>query len=81
MQDRDPELGPLGAKFFAYMQMKGLEIVCTGEPQKPFKISAVQERKLLFSLNKRGLIFRLLQAFILCPRAYLLVGIGDLTIT
>jgi len=68
MQDRNPALGPLGAKFFAYMQMKGLEIVCTGELQKPFKISALQERKLLFRLNKSGLIFRLLRGVYVVPK-------------
>ncbi len=69
MQDRNPELGPLGAKFFAYMQMKGLEIVRTGELQKPFKISALQERYLLFRLNKGGLIFRLLRGVYIVPKS------------
>lgn len=67
MQDKNPELGALGAKFFAYMQMKGLEIVRTGELQKPFRISALQERKLLYRLNQSGLIFRLLRGVYLLP--------------
>src|ERR1700731_2268626 len=67
MQDRNPELGPLGAKFFAYMQMKGLDVVHIGELQKPLGISTLQERKLLFRLNKSGLIFRLLRGVYLVP--------------
>lgn len=67
MQYRNPELGPLGSKFFAYMQMKGLEIIHIGELQKPLRISALQERKLLFRLNENGLIFRLLRGVYLVP--------------
>ncbi|HQZ88407.1 MAG TPA: type IV toxin-antitoxin system AbiEi family antitoxin [Gammaproteobacteria bacterium] len=67
MQDRNPELGAMGTKFFAYMQMKGLEIVHTGQLQKPFRISALQERKLLYRLNRSGLIFRLLRGVYLVP--------------
>lgn len=69
MQDKNPSLGPLGAKFFAYIQMKKLEIVCIGELQKPFRISALQERKLLFRLNKNGLIFRLLRGVYVVPKS------------
>lgn len=67
MQDKNPELGAMGAKFFAYMQMKELEIVHTGQLQKPFRISALQERKLLYRLNRSGLIFRLLRGVYLVP--------------
>jgi predicted transcriptional regulator of viral defense system len=69
MQYRNPELGPLGTKFFAYMQMKGLERICTGELQQPFRISSLQERKLLFRLNKNGLIFRLLRGVYIVPKS------------
>lgn len=67
MQDRNPELGPLGAKFFAYIQMKRLNTIHIGELQKPLGISSFQERKLLFRLNKGGLIFRLLRGVYLVP--------------
>ena len=69
MQDKNPSLGPLGAKFFAYIQMKRLEVIHIGELQKPFKISALQERKLFFRLNKNGFIFRLLRGVYLVPKS------------
>jgi len=67
MQNKNPELGPLGAKFFAYAQMHRLDIVRLGEIQKPLDISPLQERRLLERLNRDGFVFRLQRGVYIVP--------------
>lgn len=67
MQKQNPQLGPLGAKFFAYSQMNSLNLVRLGELQKALGLSAQQERRLLERLNKSGFIFRLQRGIYMVP--------------
>ncbi len=67
MQIKNPELGPLGAKFFAYAQAHKMDIVCLGEIQKSLNLTPLQERRLLERLNKVGLVFRLQRGVYIVP--------------
>lgn len=67
MQNKFPELGPLGTKFFAYAQMRGLDMVRLGELQKRLGLSPIQERRLLARLNADGLLFRLQRGIYIVP--------------
>lgn len=67
MQKKNPELGPLGAKFFAYAQSHKMDIVCLGDIQKPLNLTSLQERRLLERLNKVGFIFRLQRGVYIVP--------------
>ncbi len=58
MQDKSPQLGPLGAKFFAYAQLNSIEFLQLGDLQTPLGLSAAQERRLLGRLSDSGLLFR-----------------------
>ena len=60
-------LGQNETALFAYIQMRGLTIVRTGELVKPLRLSAAQERKLLSRLSKAGLIARVWRGLYLVP--------------
>ena len=60
-------LGRLETALFAYLQMRALTTVRTGELRAPLKLSAVQERKLLSRLAKAGLIARVWRGVYLAP--------------
>ncbi|MBI4597020.1 MAG: hypothetical protein HY737_01280 [Candidatus Omnitrophica bacterium] len=60
-------LGRIEATLFAYVQLRGLSIVRSGELGKPLRLSAIQERKLLSRLAKAGLIARVWRGLYLVP--------------
>ena len=64
---KNPALGPLGAKFFAYTQMKNIDLVQLGELQPVLNITATQERTLLERLSRNGYIFRLQRGIYIVP--------------
>ena len=67
MKRTTPSLGPLGSKFFAWVQMRELNLVKLGELQVPLGISASQEKTLLKRLAKNGFIMRLIKGIYLVP--------------
>lgn len=67
MQKKNPELGPLGAKFFAYAQAHKIDIVRLGDIQKPLGLTSIQERRLFERLNKVGLVFRIQRGVYIVP--------------
>lgn len=60
-------LGPLEAQFFAYVQGEGLQMVETGDVARPLGLTALQERKLLSRLSRRGWIARVRRGLYLVP--------------
>jgi len=60
-------LGQAETRLFAYVQMRGLHTVRTGQLTKPLQLSAIQERKLLSGLAKAGLIARVWRGLYLVP--------------
>src|SRR3990167_1860819 len=68
MKETRPSLGPLGSNFFAYMQVKGKELVRLGELQEPLGLSAFQEQKLLQRLADKGYLIRLKRGVYLVPQ-------------
>ena len=67
MKSKGPELGSLSSRFFAYVQLKKLNIVRTGEIAPILDISASQERDLFRRLSDSGWILRLKRGLYLVP--------------
>jgi predicted transcriptional regulator of viral defense system len=67
MKRPGPELGDLSAKFFAYVQLKGKDIIHTSELSPVLGISETKERSLLHRLSKSGWIVRLKRGVYLVP--------------
>ena len=67
MKRPGPELGDLSSRFFAYVQLKRKDIICTGELVPVLSISKPQERSLLHRLSKSGWIVRLKRGVYLVP--------------
>jgi len=67
MKSKGPELGSLSLRFFAYVQLKKLDIVRTGEIAPILDISASQERDLFRRLSNSGWILRLKRGLYLVP--------------
>jgi len=67
MKSKGPELGSLSSRFFAYAQLKKLDIVRTGEIAPVLEISASQERDLFRRLSDSGWILRLKRGVYLVP--------------
>jgi len=62
------KLGDLETQFFAYMQMRKLRTVCTGDlTTSLLRLTPDQERKLLSRLSRGGLIARVRQGLYLVP--------------
>jgi predicted transcriptional regulator of viral defense system len=60
-------LGPLESQFFAYTQMRRLQIVRLGDLVGPLHLTKAQERRLLSQLTKKGLIVRIIRGAYLVP--------------
>ena len=60
-------LGPLETTFFAYIQMRGMRTVRSGELLRPLSLTEWQERKILSRLCGAGLIARVRRGVYLIP--------------
>jgi predicted transcriptional regulator of viral defense system len=60
-------LGRNETALFAYIQMRRLTLIRTGELVQPLRLSAAQERKLLSRLSNAGLIARVWRGLYLVP--------------
>jgi predicted transcriptional regulator of viral defense system len=67
MKSKGPELGSLSSRFFAYVQLKKLDIVRTGEIAPVLDISTTQESDLFRRLSNSGWILRLKRGVYLVP--------------
>ena len=67
MKSKGPELGSLSSRFFAYVQLKKLDIVRTGEMAPILNITRSQESDLLRRLSETGWILRLKRGVYLAP--------------
>jgi predicted transcriptional regulator of viral defense system len=67
MKSKGPELGSLSSRFFAYVQLKKMDMVRTGEIAPILDISASQERDLFRRLSDSGWILRLKRGVYLVP--------------
>jgi len=67
MKLKGPQLGSLSSRFFAYVQLKKLDIVRTGEIAPILDLSAPQERDLFRRLSDSGWILRLKRGVYLVP--------------
>ncbi len=67
MKSKGPELGSLSSRFFAFVQLKKLDIVRTGELAPILNISASQEHDLFRRLSHSGWILRLKRGVYLVP--------------
>jgi len=67
MKQKGPGLGSLSSRFFAYVQLKKLDIVRTGEIAPILEISPSQERDLFRRLSGSGWILRLKRGVYLVP--------------
>ena len=67
MKSKRPELGSLSSRFFAYVQLKKLDIVRTGEIAPILSITGSQERDLFRRLSDSGWILRLKRGVYLVP--------------
>ncbi len=61
-------LGELETQLFAYVQLRGLESVRTGDLTRALGVTPTQERELLSRLARRGLIARVRRGLYLLPR-------------
>lgn len=68
-------LGQLETLFFAYVQMRGITTVRTGDLTEPLRLSPTQERYLLSRLAKAGLIVRVWRGLYLAPARLPLGGV------
>ena len=68
-------LGQQEAAFMAYVQMRGLRTVRSGDLVGPLKLSTKQERGLLSRMDRRGLIARVRRGLYLVPARLPLGGI------
>ena len=62
------ELGPLGTRFFAYVQMRNLRTVRIGDLTRELKFTDRQELKLLSQLSRTGMIARVRRGLYLVPK-------------
>jgi len=67
-------LGQLETRLFAYVQLRGLTAIRTGQLQGPLQLTGIQERKLLSRLERAGLIARVWRGLYLVPRRLPLGG-------
>jgi predicted transcriptional regulator of viral defense system len=67
MKQRGSELGSLSSNFFAYVQLKGKDIIRTGELGPVLSISDSKERSLLHRLSNSGWVVRLKRGVYLVP--------------
>lgn len=67
MKSKGPELGSLSSRFFAYVQLKRLNIVRTGEIAPVLGITGAQEADLFRRLSDSGWICRLKRGVYLVP--------------
>jgi|WetSurMetagenome_2_1015567.scaffolds.fasta_scaffold267908_2 predicted transcriptional regulator of viral defense system len=67
-------LGKLETQFFAYIQMRRLRTVRSGDIASPLKLTSDQERKLLSRLAKAGMITRVQRGLYLVPERLPLGG-------
>jgi len=67
MKRQGAELGNLSSRFFAYTQLKKIDIVRTGEVSPVLSITESQERDLLRRLSDSGWIVRLKRGVYLVP--------------
>jgi predicted transcriptional regulator of viral defense system len=67
MKTTGSELGNLSSRFFAYIQLKKLDIIRTGEIAPVLGISASQETDLFRRLSRSGWIIRLKRGIYLVP--------------
>lgn len=67
MKSKGPGLGSLSSRFFAYAQLKKLDIVRTGEIAPILNITGSQERDLFHRLSDSGWILRLKRGVYLVP--------------
>jgi len=67
MKPKGPELGNLSSRFFAYVQLKKLDIIRTGEIAPILNITVSQERDLFRRLSNSGWILRLKRGLYLVP--------------
>ena len=67
MKSKGPGLGSLSSRFFAYVQLKKLDLVHTGEIASILDITASQERDLFRRLSDSGWILRLKRGVYLVP--------------
>jgi len=67
MKKPGPELGELSSRFFAYVQLKKMDTVRTGELSPVLNITESQERGLLHRLADSGWIVRLKRGLYLVP--------------
>jgi len=67
MKRQGTELGSLSSRFFAYTQLKKIDIVRTGEVSPVLGITESQERDLLRRLSDSGWIVRLKRGIYLVP--------------
>ena len=69
------KLGQLEAAFMAYVQMRDLRLVRSGDLVTPLKLSAKQEQDLLSRMNRRGMITQVRRGLYLVPSKLPLGGI------
>jgi predicted transcriptional regulator of viral defense system len=67
-------LGPLETQLFAYVQMRKLRKLATGDLRGPLRISAKQERELLSRLSRSGMIAQVRRGLYLIPERLPLGG-------
>ena len=67
-------LGQLETRLFAYVQLRGLTAIRTGELQEPLHLTGTQERELLSRLERAGLTARVCRGVYLVPRRLPLGG-------
>ena len=67
MKPKGPGLGSLSSRFFAYVQLKNLEVVRTGEIAPVLGITGAQEGDLFRRLSDSGWICRLKRGAYLVP--------------
>jgi predicted transcriptional regulator of viral defense system len=61
------KLGRIETQFFAYVQMRQLQVVRTGDVAKAFRLMPQQERQLLSRLTRAGMIARVWRGVYLVP--------------
>src|SRR3990172_3220709 len=68
------KLGQLGMQLFAYVQMRKLRTLATGDLTGPLRISAKQERELFSRLSRSGMIAQVRPGLYLVPERLPLGG-------
>ena len=68
------KLGPFETQLFAYVQMRKLRTLATGDLRGPLRISAKQERELLSRLSRSGMIAQVRRGLYLMPERLPLEG-------